>query len=125
MADAMLLDSPLPDTEQEEQRQPEEILTGESIMPFRPSSNFFCLFGFLPEIFFYRSSKSRGSCGENWSRRVWRRHLWWGQIPLLLLQEMHKRIKLARENMSLVQKLLAVSNHVIEYLIFVDRVVKY
>ena len=56
---------------------------------------------------------------------MWRRHLWWGQIPLLLLQEMHKRIKLARENMSLVQKLLAVSNRVIEYIIFVDRVVRY
>ena len=42
------------------------------------------------------------------------------------------RIKLAHENMDLVQvcvtecqKLLAVSNHMIEYLILVDRVVKY
>ena len=42
------------------------------------------------------------------------------------------RIKLAQENMDLVQvrvtecqKLLAVSNRIIEYLILVDRVVKY
>ena len=48
-----------------------------------------------------------------------------GGRGILLLQEMHKRIKLARENMSLVQKLLAVSNRVIEYVIFVDRVVRY
>ena len=36
-----------------------------------------------------------------------------------------ERIRLAQGNMDFVQKLLAVSNHVIEYLIFVDRVVKY
>ena len=36
-----------------------------------------------------------------------------------------EKIRLAQGNMDFVQKLLAVSNHVIEYLIFVDRVVKY
>ena len=33
MADSMLLDSPLPDTEEEERRQHEETLTGEPIVP--------------------------------------------------------------------------------------------
>ena len=40
MADSMLLDSPLPDTEEEERRQHEETLTGEPIMPSPPNLDF-------------------------------------------------------------------------------------
>ena len=40
-------------------------------------------------------------------------------------QSLVERIKLAQENKNLVQKLLAVSSHLVEYLIFVDRVVRY
>ena len=43
-----------------------------------------------------------------------------GDAPLLV-----ERIKLAQENMNLVQKLQAVSNHLVEYLLLVDRVVRY
>ena len=40
-------------------------------------------------------------------------------------QSLVERIKLAQENKNLVQKLLAVSNLLIEYLILLDRVVRY
>ena len=60
MADSMLRDSPIPETE-EERKQAEDIPAGKSVMSLPPNSNFSRLFGFLLKEFFPRSSQSRGS----------------------------------------------------------------
>ena len=47
MVNSMLLDSLLPDAEEEERRKQEEILTGKPIVPSPLNVEFFRLFGFL------------------------------------------------------------------------------
>ena len=65
MADSMLWDSPIPETE-EERKQLEDVPAGKSIMPFRPICTFLHFVLFFTRRIFPRPSQSGGSCGESW-----------------------------------------------------------
>ena len=65
MADSMLRDSPIPETE-EEHKQSEDVPVGKFVIPSPPISTFLlCIMLFTRRIF-PRSSQSGGSCGKNW-----------------------------------------------------------
>ena len=132
----MLLDSPLPDAE-EEWKQQEEIPIGEPIVPPPPYLDF------LPftQPFYSKDFSLGPHHQEDPVREVAATPLVEASLvvgastsiaPSGGAPPLVDRIKLAQENMDLVQvrvtecqKLLAVSNRIIEYLILVDRVVKY
>ena len=119
MADSMLLDSPLPEAE-EEWKQAEEIHTGEPIVPPPPNLDF------LPfSRPFYLKNFSLGPQNQEHpaGKAAAAPHV---EAPLVVgastsiapsggAPPLVERIKLAQENMDLVQKLLAVSNRLIEY----------
>ena len=133
MADSILLESPLPDAE-EEQKQQDEIPIGEPIVP--PPNLDFVPFA-RP---FYSKNSSLGPYHqEDLVREVTatprvEASLVVGvstfAVPSGSTLPRVDRIKLAQENMELLQvratecqKILAVSNRTIEYLILVHRVV--
>ena len=132
----MLLGSSLPGAE-EERRQQEEIHASEPIVPSPPNLDF------LPfaRPFYSKDFPLGPHHQEDPVREVAATPhveaslvvgVSTSAVPSASAPPPVDRIKLAQENMDLVQvrvtecqKLLAVSNRIIEYLILVDRVVKY
>ena len=136
MADSMLLDSPLPDAE-EERKQQEDIPIGEPIVPPPPYLDFLPFAQpFYPKDFSLGPHHQEDHVREVAATPHVEASLVVGAstcaVPSGSSPPPVDRIKLAQENMDLgqvrateCQKLLAVSNRVIEYLILVDRVISH
>jgi len=128
MADSMLLDSPLPDAEKEEQKQQEEIPIGEPIVPPPPNLDLLPFARpFYSKNFSLGPQNQEDPMGKVVGTPDVKASLVVGATASVTpsggAPPLVTRIKLALENMDLVQKLLAVSNRLIEYLIFANRVV--